>query len=520
MKANIKALLLKSLVDADTRKAIYMKVKSPETKAMIKKRIMKKSKGNVVDQWVDFKYWLKIWEASMALTMKEPLKMTKAMFDYPWIFDMLKTNHMATIMTEGRNGTALKAVKMVLLEQTKATVRMLQNIILDPDNTVMIHVMIPNQILQAMDLKVFTMETAANIIGMVDQHASYPYLDAMYNNGLPDNTCTYSTQTPGMFMAGEYPKIAKCMVTTNLPCEAHFEGYSMMSRETGIPTYWLDVPYNFKEKEGLATYVEDLKGMIKFLEEQTGHKMDWDKLREACNRHNALIEMELERWELNRAEVPPMPGDVLWHAHAQAISLDASTVDDVKLYKKLQKMNRKAAFTKEPAIKNIKYKTVLWSTPAFCYAGIWNWLERCWGITVLNDMETFGDFYPIDTTTPESMLEGLAIYWCNGSMARHMRGPAENWIDGLNQITEMYHPDFILNLNHINCRAYLSLSGFFSEWSQKEDMPVCNVDYNFFDTRVVSRQGMRDQINNFMLNIMHATPLDESLLVFDDADEW
>lgn len=534
MKDETKMLLMKAIVDENTKKAlkkqISAKASSPEFKALVKKKLTKKWKGNWKDQWIDFKYWLKIWDASMSMTSRdssgrrlsgeEKKIMSAAMFDYPWLIDMLKTNHMATGMTEGRNGAALKAIKMILLDQVKSTVRGVQNVLLDPDNVVFNHAMVPNQILQAMDLKPFVVETCANVLGMIDQHAPEKYLDAMYNSGLPDNTCTYSTQTPGMVMLDEYPLKATCMIASNVPCEAHFEGYSLMSRKSGLPTYWLNVPYNFREEEGLKTYVEDLKGMIVFLEEHTGHKMNWDKLKTVCERHNRILEMELERWELNRSELPPMPDDAMWLAHMQAFHLDTSTEADVTLYEKLRKISRTAYALKQPVIKDIKFRTVMWSTPPFCYPYIWNWMEHCWGITVLNDMETLGEFSPIDTGTPDSMLKGLAEYWCSGSMARHMRGPAENWIDGLNQITAMYKPDFVLNLNHNNCRGYLSLSGFFSDWSKEIHMPVCNVEYNFYDTRICSRQGIRDQINNFMLNIMHAEPLDESLLIIHDEDEW
>lgn len=520
MNEQTKAILKQAITNKDVRAAVIKQMTGPEMQAKAKKTLTKKYRGNLKDQWVDFKYWLKLWGASMSLTAPDPLKMSMAMLDYPWMIDMMKTGHMMKNMSEGRNGTALKATQMVLLEQTKATVRMMQNVILDPENTVMLHTMIPSQILQAMDLKVFLVETATNIIGMVDQHASYKYLDVMYNNGLPDDTCSYSTQTPGMFMADEYPTKAACMVTTNMPCEAHFQGYSIMQQKTNLPTYWLDVPYNFKEEQAILTFIEDLKGMIAFLEEHTGHKMDWDKLRTILERHNQLVEMELERWEMNRTPIPPMTGDLLWHAHAQGLSLDASTEADIVLYKKLQKMGRKAFYFKEPAIKDLKYRAVLWSTPAFCYPHFWNWLERCWGVTIVNDLETFGDFYQIDTSTPETMLRGLSQYWSNASMVRHGRGPADNFIDGLNQASEMYNPDFILNLNHLNCRSFLGMGGFLNDWSREKEMPVCNVDYNFFDTRVVSRQGIRDGINNFMLNVMKATPLDESLMIIDDDNEW
>lgn len=494
---------------------------TPEGQKKLAGVLGKKKKDNAHDQWVDFKYWLKLWIESLSMIKGDPLKMSDAMLRYPWIIDMLKTGHMRKTMTEGRGGYSLEAMSAILVEETKSTVRILQNIVLDPENTVLSHVAIPGEILQAMRLKNFTMETAANIIGMVDQHAPEKYLDTMYAAGLPDNTCSYSTQTPGIWRAGDAPKKAACIITTNLPCEAHFEGYSMMVRDSGLPTYWLDVPYNFKQdEEGLAAFVEDIKGMIAFLTEHTGHEMDWDELRIVCERHNKLVRMERERWELNRTDKPPMTGDLLWQAHMWAFELDASTQAGVELFEKLRYMGLENYRTKTPACKNQRYRVMQWSTPAFMYMGMHTWLERCWGITLVNDMETFGDLHEIDTSTPDTMLAGLGVYWADGAMVRHMRGKSENWTQGLDDMYEMYQPDFVLNCNHLNCRGYVSLTGYFAEWSRENQVPVCNVDYNFFDPRVVSRQGIRDQVNNFMINIIHATPLDESLLEFDDSEAW
>lgn len=533
MKNETKMLLMRAVVDERTKEALkkqmIAKYTSPEFKAAVMQKLTHKWKGSVKDQWVDFKYWLKIWDASMSMTSKyegrrlkgEQKKiMSEAMLNYPWLIDMLKTNHLATKMTEGRNGAPLKAIKMILLDEVISTVRSVQNVLLDPENTVMAHAMVPNQIFQAMGLKTFTVEEAANVIGLDDQHSVEKYLDAMYNLGLPDNTCTYSTQTPGMFALGDYPTKAACMVAASVPCEAHFEGYSLMSKATGLPTYWLDIPYDFNDEASIKAYVEDLKGLIAFLEENTGHKMDWNKLHEVCARHNRILELELERWELNRAENPPMPDDAILLAHMQAFHLDTSTEADVKLFEELVKLTKEAYVLGKPAAKNIKYKTVMWSAPAYCYPYAWNWLERCWGVEVLNDMESFGEFEPIDTSTPDSMLTGIAKYWCHGSMSRHLRGPAENWIESLEQITALYGPDFVLNLNHNNCRGHQSFSGYLTEWSRKNHTPFCNVTCNMYDTRVCSRQGIRDQINAFMMNVMHAEPLDKSLLVIDDGNDW
>lgn len=174
----------------------------------------------------------------------------------------------------------------------------------------------------------------------------------------------------------------------------------------------------------------------------------------------------------------------------------------------------------EGSVKNMKYRAVLWNPPSFCYSNMWNWLERCWGIGVVMDMESFLSPVYIDTRTHDSMLAGLAEQWCYAPMARHNRGPAENWLNALDEVSNLYRPDFILNMNHIGCRASVGLVGAMKDWSKKTDVPVCLVDHDFYDSRVVSRQGIRDQVNRFMQDVMHATPLDPSLLNFDDSQVW
>ncbi len=135
-------------------------------------------------------------------------------------------------------------------------------------------------------------------------------------------------------------------------------------------------------------------------------------------------------------------------------------------------------------------------------------------------METFLHLPLIDTSTPDSMLLGLAEHYSNAPMSRNNRGPAENWLDDLSAMTSLYKPDFILDLNQMACRSSLAMNGVMKEWGREKNVPICFVDYNLYDMRVVSRQGVRDQINSFMLNVMKATPLDESLLEFDDSADW
>ena len=502
-----------------------MKVYGPKLKNVL----TYKWRGNPHDQWVDFKYWFLIWKASFEmmqtfegrkLTSEEKKTLSEAMFKYPWMFDAMKYNNMVNKASVGRHGATLEAFKLIILYSTKSAIPAIQRMVLCPETTVFAHSMLPNELFQAMDIKVARTEQAANSLCLADQHAEEPYLDAMYNMGLQENTCTYSTQTPGMVLSGAYPDKCLCLISSSMPCEAHFQGYTLMAEKFNAPTYWLELPYNTKDEKNIAAFVADIKGMIQFLEEQTGHKIDWDKLREACERHNRNVELERERWELNATSCPPISDDALWLSHMQIFQLETTTSADVELGEKLNALYQKAYERRESVAPCIRYRVVLWSTPPFSYIYIWNWLERCWGVQIVNDMESYGSFSLIDTSTNDSMLEGIGLTWRQGTMIRHIRGPVENWIGDLNALNEMYKPEFVLNLNHNNCRGHLGMTGYITEWSRQKKVPVCNVNYNFYDMRICSRQGIRDQINSFMSNVMHAEPLDPSLLVFDDSNDW
>lgn len=500
-----------------------------EARAKISKPVYPKKRANLHDQWIDFKYWLLTWQANMSmlskyegksLTKQQKAAMQEAMGKYPWMADMMKLSAMFSRICCNRKGASLEALRLTALCSTRAAIRALQNIILDPEHTVFIHSMVPNEIFQAMGIKTCRIEQAANSLCMSDQHAEEKYLDEMYNRGLLENTCTYSTQAPGMILSGEYPTKCQAVIAAAMPCEAHFQGYGLIEKEIDAPFYWLDLPYDFDNPERLKDYVQDLKGMIAFLEEHTGHKMDWDKLRYFCENHNRVIKAELERFEYNRTDCPPLTDDGIWLSHLQCFHLESSTDEDVQLMERTAELAAKAYEKRQPMCDNLRFRTVIWSTPLFFYPGLWNWMEQCWGVAALCDMESFGQFRLIDTSTPDTMLYGLADSWCHGTMSRHLRGPVQNWIDGLNELNEQFRPDFVLNLNHNNCRSHLSMTGYITEWARQKKVPVCNVNENFYDTRVCTRQGVRDQINNFMFNVMHATPLDESLLNIDDNGEW
>lgn len=488
-------------------------------------QVSSKKKANVFDQWTDYKGWLRLWKHMLHLTVTQPKEVSDAYMDYPWMPQSMKGIKKSKNFDMGRGGEALKMSYVIddtlfgqMTGQDQAW------LFCDPEHTVLYNILIPNQILRAMHVQNYMLESPANMLSLLDQNSVHPYFDLLYSLGLPQDTCTYASLSPGIVLNGEFEigKRCPCLIASNRACEGASASWAPVVEALGdIPTYRMDVPENFSTDPAvLDDFVTDIKGMIKFVSKYTDAQMDWDELRHICENMNKITRMQAEMWELNRGPDPVACGDITWLASMLFYNMNPGTDVGVEAFSELLKLAKVAHEKGECSVPNLKYRAILWNPPTFMYGNFWNWLERCWGVGIVMDMETFHDPVIIDTRTPDSMLQGIATTWCFAPMARHNRGQAENTLNGLSELKRLYRPDFVLDMNHMACRASVGLSGALKEWSQANDTPICFADYDMFDNRVVSRQEIRDQINRFMQDVMHATPLDPSLLNFDDSNVW
>jgi hypothetical protein len=188
--------------------------------------------------------------------------------------------------------------------------------------------------------------------------------------------------------------------------------------------------------------------------------------------------------------------------------------------KRQLELTREAAAKGESCVPNQQYRAVLWNPPPGSYWNFNNWISQCWGVNILNDMETFGNYEFIDTSSEAQMLETLGKKTMYFTMSRHTRGDVKNYFDDLFKLCELSKPDFIIQSDHIGCHPVNTLRGLLTEECARHGIKLLRFEQDLGDVRVTSHQGVRDQVNNFMTNVMNAEPLKQSLMVFDDGSEW
>ena len=251
------------------------------------------------------------------------------------------------------------------------------------------------------------------------------YLDAAENEGIPPDICSLPRATIGMAMKNAFPA-ALAVVSSNMPCDGGMSSYTVIAKQMKKPAYWVDIPFDFKSERALDYFAGELKAMIAWLEKTHPGRMDWDRLKEICEKRNAMAELELDIWDMIRHRPAPMAAEAIWMSHLWFFNINPGYDTSIKLLADLKSLTEKNLAAGVSAVPREKYRALLWNPPTLHYVDLLVWAERTYGVSLILDSMSFNRQPFIDTSSPDSMLKSLGSIIMQGPMARHTRGPAED----------------------------------------------------------------------------------------------
>jgi benzoyl-CoA reductase/2-hydroxyglutaryl-CoA dehydratase subunit BcrC/BadD/HgdB len=461
---------------------------------------------SIKDFLVYFKYWLLIWGCCTKLILKRGPGIIGELKRYPWILQLLKVTGLMRRLTRGRRGLYLESICATIQGVVVQLAESIENLFYHKDRLIINEDMVPPDIARAMGLKVWHLELMSLLLPIVSSESGIKYIDESENAGVNPDACSLLKAASGMVLKGETPK-GLAMVHANLPCDAGTASYAFYERQYGIPSYHLDVPYNFYNERAEKHFIKDLKGMIQFLEEHTPGRMNWDRLREICEGRNRMLELEMELWDMLRVRPAPLAAEAIYLSHLWYFNFFAGHKVSIRHFEKLVKMARKNLSDGVPAIEKEKYRLLIWNYPFANFAEIFNKAEHKYGVVLINDSISYNHHGPIDTSTPDSMLLGLSRVIMQGPMVRHTRGPAENYLDDILRAVKQFDIDMVWAANHLSCKSAQAMNGILREMCREMKIPLLILDYDLLDPRIVSHDAMMRQVEFFMENVMHAARL-------------
>ena len=468
---------------------------------------------NPRDALVYIKYWILTWVAILKFLGQALFKLglfglIRALINNPWILTLLGVNGLANRLVHGRTGMYHDSICMTVHTVALGVLEQLRNMLFDPTRLVIFEDLVPCDIGRAMGLNCYLLEAMGIALPLISAEASLQYIDEAENSGMNPDACSLPKATVGMVIKGHMPK-GVAIVSSNMPCDAGAASYAFIQRAYDVPIYRLDVPYNFYNERAEELFSKDVMGMITWLEQHTPGRMDWDRMREICQGRNRMLELEIELWEMTRVRPAPLACEAVWLSHLWHFNISAGHPISVRHYERLIKMARKNLEKNIPATKNEKYRAVLWNPPFLHFPHIFNWAERTYGVTLLNDSMTYNHHGPIDTTSPETMLKSWGKTIMQGPMVRHTRGPAENYLDDIFRMYKQFDLDMVWVANHVGCKGGQAMNGILREHCRAKGIPLLILDYDLSDPRIVSPDNMMRQVEFFMENVMKAKRIDQ-----------
>ena len=485
----------------------------------------------VKDTAYDFYEWARMWGMLLMTFSKDLIPALNSALHYRWMISYFCCHGFMDKNIMGLRGRALRmshlliydifryvAENLVLLskaDRKNGNSEELNKMLMTFDEMTMGQIMagfpdlcgIPHQL-----LPVF-------LVSEIDQLTCVPYIDAVESFGLPSDTCPVPSSECGALVIDALPDMGCGFISSSMPCDGSTMASSYFARRfPNTPVFHLCFPVRYEDESVLQSAAEDIKACIKFIEDKTGAKWNWDAYFTAMKRFNKETSYELEKWEINKTKYPQLLGPCYELFRKWNYEMDGG-IDPrvIKTCEKVSKLIREGYENRDEAWPGkMKYRAIVWSCPAHYYANFSNWAANCWGIDVLVEMESLNFTKPLETEDKEEALRDLARLYERMVMRRHTNGGYHNVVTELWRQCEAWDAKLILMYQNVACKNMATVQGLLDDQGRERGYDLIWIEHDLMDPRTVSRRTMRDKVNEFMRTVKNAEPIDPSLVDFED----
>ena len=289
-------------------------------------------------------------------------------------------------------------------------------------------------------------------------------------------------------------------------------------RRVNLPDFPVTMAMIHNEPGAHPYSTQVLKDTIAFIEKEYGVKYDWDELFKYAKLMNEQNTIELEKWDYFKTPYSALCGiaETLYRLYSWA-SVNGTDPYFNKVDRKVIEIMRKAYEEKyQPFGGKTRHRAFLWGPSAVYYTDFPTWTQNCWGINIVLNMDSTMGHNMIDTENPEQAIKDLAIFSEKATMRHHAVGGWEN-VNAIWEWAKNFNCDMVLFNDNIACKGMLGVHALMEEQARELGFHFIFIEHDLEDCRTVSRQDMRNCINNYMSVVLNEKPLDPTIVEFDDS---
>ncbi len=340
------------------------------------------------------------------------------------------------------------------------------------------------------------------------------FLDYAVEAGMTETSCSGQRAALGAYFAGLGSKPDFCIANSAGICDSNANAYHYYCSHQDIPMYMHDAPPELTGKRATEYHRRDFRNMLKFLEEQTGNKTDWDKLRDVAMEMKRQDEIVNEIQQLVRTVPCPAPPLIQAFIYVSKFSLNGTKAGTRVLQEMLDVT--KANYEKGLA------GTITGKEKARCLSSyIDHYTLNLRFFTIFNELEisTLGSFlnyyfnqgapyaegredqcYTLDFSSEEAIIDSLADQLARMPMLKQIRGPydaPEMWLEDTLAACKIYKADCTLYMGTLGCRNTWGMVKPFIRDLEAAGYPSQAIFADSFDDRVKSWDRFKKEAVEF-----------------------
>lgn len=331
--------------------------------------------------------------------------------------------------------------------------------------------------------------------------ASFPGVAEKYLDyaPIPEHVCAANRLPLGLAYAGDVP-LPDLYVGFNSPCDSLVGLSSAFTHYFNLPFFCMGVPYE-NEAAGYKYMAKEFDKLFRFLEAQTGRKLDMEKLRMVMEESNKFVHLTKKLMKMSE-EVPcpfAIPESLLGYGVSSCLS--GTREYTAYLEALVQWAEGRKSGEIPPTHKEEMRIVFIHTNPAYDpIGGIYDYLKEEHNTTCVSCMGNHMLADPTDDLSDyDSMIEALVETTLKAPMIREGRGKWEDARDNAIDMCVQYKADGAVFAGHQACRANWAIAKMIKDSIQETlHIPVMNIEIDHTDRRVTPTDKLKQKFNDFM----------------------
>jgi benzoyl-CoA reductase/2-hydroxyglutaryl-CoA dehydratase subunit BcrC/BadD/HgdB len=397
--------------------------------------------------------------------------------------------------------------------QLKSTAKYLQLVAKNVENAIHAHdrgkkyavhsTQFPNEFFIPMGIEPLFNEMYTTVVNMFSDD-NQAYIGIAQEMGFPCYNCSYYSSFYGMIEAGAWPK-PDMVCYSSSPCDNTPKGQEGAARAMGVPSFGLDRPYKLFTPQAQAYWKKEHQELIKFLEKQTGKKMDYDHLKKVAQLSYKATKIYMEINELRSAIPTPLGAEATfaamaayraWVGYPELVTFLTEFRDELK-----ERVAKGIAAIPEERFRYACYSSLPWFDLTTM-----NLIEQKFkAVNVMDILQWWREdadwlFDPDDPV-------GSLAYRVTFHPANPLHGTMADLAEEVRQMVLKTKPDGIIFFNTLGCRHERGGVKIAKDMVEREfGIPWANVDVDVIDKTFTTKEKIADQLEGFFETVESSTP--------------